>query len=202
MASGSTRLLAVVLVAGLPIGAFAATAANGEPTPASAAADTSSGAPVLNAPGHKTLTSARTPMAAFSQGVGVRNKSVLAAPTMPQKVSEENVLVRGQAPYASIAQFHTNTAQLGPLGQTSILTAPVSVTVLTQDFLANQQLRTLKDALRALPSVEVRDQQGLEVSRRSPWASRVRSLRIHGSTASTSLAPPRSRSRTSIASRC
>ena len=77
----------------------------------------------------------------------------------------ETIDVHGRAPYASTAQFHANTAQLGPLGRTSILTAPVSVTVLTQDFLANQQLRTLNDALRALPSVEVRDQQGLEVSR-------------------------------------
>lgn len=114
MTSGSTRLLAVVLVAGLPTGAFAAPTADAAQAPAD---------------------------------------------------GTEHILVRGEAPYASVAQYHANTAQLGPLGQTSILTAPVSVTVLTQDFLANQQLRTLNDALRALPSVEVRDQQGLEVSR-------------------------------------
>ncbi|MCQ8280070.1 TonB-dependent receptor plug domain-containing protein [Acetobacteraceae bacterium KSS8] len=41
----------------------------------------------------------------------------------------------------------------------------MSVTVLPQDLLVNNQTRTLNDALRALPSVEVRDQQGLEVSR-------------------------------------
>jgi iron complex outermembrane recepter protein len=77
----------------------------------------------------------------------------------------ESITVLGEPPYASVAQFHTSTAQLGPLGRTSILTAPVSVDVLPQDLLVNQQLRTLNDALRDLPSVEVRDQQGLEVSR-------------------------------------
>ncbi len=77
----------------------------------------------------------------------------------------ERILVRGRAPYAARAQYHADTAQLGPLGPTPILTTPMSVTVLTQDLLVNQQLRTLNDALRDLPSVEVRDQQGLEVSR-------------------------------------
>ena len=118
MATGSTRLLAVLLAAGLPNGALVARAADSGPAQAATPQD-----------------------------------------------GPERVLVRGQAPYASAAHYHAATAQLGPLGQTPILTAPVSVTVLTQDFLANQQLRTLNDALRSLPSVEVRDQQGLEVSR-------------------------------------
>lgn len=59
--------------------------------------------------------------------------SVATASAAPRG-GEEHILVRGEAPHASTAQFHTSTAQLGPLGQTPILTAPVSVTVLTQDF--------------------------------------------------------------------
>ena len=79
--------------------------------------------------------------------------------------SAEGILVRGEAPYAASGQLHTTAADLGPLGSEPILTTPMSVTVLPQDLLANEQLRTLNDALRDLPSVEVRDQQGLEVSR-------------------------------------
>ncbi len=147
MASGSTRLLAVMLAAGVPTGAFAATAV-----------DTATGTPVAAIPGEKA------PVAVLAQAGGTGGETVSAAPATSQP-GDENILVRGRAPYASTAQFHTTDAQLGPLGQTPILTAPVSVTVLPQDLLVNQQLRTLNDALRALPSVEVRDQQGLEVSR-------------------------------------
>ncbi|MGI4746764.1 MAG: TonB-dependent receptor [Janthinobacterium lividum] len=163
MATGSTRLLAVALAVGLPTGAFAATP-DAVRTPVAATADTSVGTQGIATPGHKTPAPAEVPGRALGQGAGPRSGAVSTATAMPRD-SEEHILVRGEAPYASTAQFHANTAQLGPLGQTSILTAPVSVTVLTQDFLANQQLRTLNDALRALPSVEVRDQQGLEVSR-------------------------------------
>lgn len=77
----------------------------------------------------------------------------------------ERIVVRGQQPYAAQAQFHTTTAAMGPLGPMPILTTPMSVTVIPQDLLINKQIRTLNDALRELPSVQVRDQQGLEVSR-------------------------------------
>ncbi len=99
-----------------------------------------------------------------TQAIGAASENAPSASAAPQP-GPERILVQGEAPYASTAQFHASTAQLGPLGPTSILTAPVSVTVLTQDLLVNQQVRTLNDALRYLPSVEVRDQQGLEVSR-------------------------------------
>ncbi|MBE7210238.1 MAG: TonB-dependent receptor [Gluconacetobacter diazotrophicus] len=89
-----------------------------------------------------------------------------AAPvTRTTTSAPERITVRGDAPYASRAQFHTADANLGPLGRTPILSTPMSVTTLPQDLLVNSQLRTLNDALRDLPSVEVRDQQGLEVSR-------------------------------------
>lgn len=78
---------------------------------------------------------------------------------------QTRIVVHGRQPYAAQARFHTATAALGPLGPTPILTTPMSVTVIPQDLLVNKQIRTLNDALRELPSVQVRDQQGLEVSR-------------------------------------
>ena len=71
----------------------------------------------------------------------------------------------GRGAYATKAQFHTSDADLGPLGTQAILTTPLSVTTLPEDLLVDQQSRTINDSLRDLPSVEVRDQQGLEVSR-------------------------------------
>ena len=160
MTSGPTRLLAIVLVVGLPTRAFAANAADAEQTSMATAASTS----VAATPGRETRAPAEASTAPLAQGPGAQREGVPTALATPQG-GAEHILVRGDAPYASTAQYHASTARLGPLGQTPILTAPVSVTVLTQDFLADQQLRTLNDALRALPSVEVRDQQGLEVSR-------------------------------------
>lgn len=160
MAIGSKGLLTVLLAAGLSTGSPAATAAGAEQAAVAAVAGSSTGTPVATLPRRRTPA----PAEVLAQGAGTRKDIVPAAPATPQ-VNEEHILVRGETPYASAAQFHADSAQLGPLGRTPILTTPMSVTVLTQDFLANQQLRTLNDALRALPSVEVRDQQGLEVSR-------------------------------------
>ena len=163
MTSRSTGLLAIVMAAGLPSGALAANATDGKLTPVTTAANTSTDGPVSSTPERKTPTPVGAPSAQTTGGQGAGSHNVLGAPAAPQG-NVEHILVRGNPPYAANAQFHASTAQLGPLGRTPILTAPVSVTVLAQDFLANQQLRTLNDALRALPSVEVRDQQGLEVS--------------------------------------
>jgi iron complex outermembrane receptor protein len=67
--------------------------------------------------------------------------------------------------YATAAQFDKPVATFGPLGAQSILDAPQSLTPLPEDLIVNQQTRTVNDTLRFLPSVEIRDQQGLEVSR-------------------------------------
>ncbi len=103
------------------------------------------------------LLFALLPFAARSQGAPPAEPSVMV------QVPEVNVSAPGA--YAAQAQFHTDRADLGPLGSQPLLTTPLSVTVLPQDLLTNEQIRTVNDALRALPSVEVRDQQGLEVSR-------------------------------------
>ena len=67
--------------------------------------------------------------------------------------------------YAADAQYHTAKVDLGPLGNQSILKTPVSLTVVPASLITNQQAKTVNDVLRDLPSVEIRDQQGLEVSR-------------------------------------
>jgi iron complex outermembrane receptor protein len=76
------------------------------------------------------------------------------------------IYVRGGARgYATRADYHTKDADLGPLGTQSIKDTPMSVSVLPESLLVNQQIKTVNDALRNLPSVTIRDQQGMEVSR-------------------------------------
>jgi iron complex outermembrane receptor protein len=70
-----------------------------------------------------------------------------------------------QGGYAADSQYHTDNANLGPLGSQPILNVPTSVTVVPEDLMVNQQAQTVNDTLRYLPSVEIRDQQGYEVSR-------------------------------------
>ena len=70
-----------------------------------------------------------------------------------------------QGGYATKANYHRATASLGPLGRKPILKTPQSVTVIPGDLMVNMQARTVNDALSYLPSVEIRDQQGVEVSR-------------------------------------
>ena len=94
------------------------------------------------------------------------------------------VIVTGQTEaYATDPQYLTKTAVMGPLGQQAVLDTPASVTTVPQDLIVNQQARTVNDTLRYLPSVEVRDQQGLEVSRpqsRGFQGSIVQNTRLDG----------------------
>jgi hypothetical protein len=59
-------------------------------------------------------------------------------------------------------QYATTMVAMGPPGRQSMTDTPAPVTTVPQDLIVNQQVRTVNDALRYLPSVEVRDQQGLE----------------------------------------
>ena len=54
---------------------------------------------------------------------------------------------------------------VGPLGSQVLKDAPQSITVVPSDLILNLQSKTVNDTLRYLPSVQVRDQQGYEVSR-------------------------------------
>jgi iron complex outermembrane receptor protein len=70
-----------------------------------------------------------------------------------------------QVGYAANPQYHTDAANLGPLGNRPILDTPASVTVVPEDLLVNQHAATVNQALGYLPSVVLNDQQGYEVSR-------------------------------------
>jgi iron complex outermembrane receptor protein len=87
------------------------------------------------------------------------------------------------AGYASTPNYNTGKASLGPLGRQSIQDTPASITVIPQDLIANQQLKTVNDTLRFLPSVQIRNQQGFEVSRpqaRGFQSSIVQNTRLDG----------------------
>jgi len=97
----------------------------------------------------------------------------------------EAVTITGTADrgYATAAQYQPGNADLGPLGNLPIKDAPQSVTVVPEDLIVNQQSRSVNDILRYLPSVEVRNQQGFEVSRpqsRGFQGSVVQNTRIDG----------------------
>lgn len=85
--------------------------------------------------------------------------------------------------YASKARTGAKTAVLGPLGNVAIKDTPHAVTVVPQDVLVNQQIQQVNDALRFLPSVEIRDQQGFDISRpqaRGFQGSIVQNTRLDG----------------------
>lgn len=73
----------------------------------------------------------------------------------------------GGAPtaYAALPVYKPAAVDVGPLGAQPLQDTPHSIDIVPEDLLVNQQVRTVNDALRYLPSVQVRDQQGLEVSR-------------------------------------
>ncbi len=81
------------------------------------------------------------------------------------ELPQVNVSAPANKAYATNSNFHMKNAQLGPLGSRPILKTPQSVTVIPGDLLVNTQTHSVNDALRYLPSVEIRDQQGVEVSR-------------------------------------
>src|SRR6202000_2138608 len=61
--------------------------------------------------------------------------------------------------------YDVRTVSVGPLGNRDVLNTPYSITTVSQDFMENLQLKTVNDTLRYLPDVEIRNQQGFEVSR-------------------------------------
>lgn len=84
---------------------------------------------------------------------------------------------------AADPQYSSETANLGPLGDRKLLDTPTSMTVIPQDLIENLQTKTVNDTLRLLPSVEIRNQQGYEVSRpqaRGFQGSIVQATRLDG----------------------
>jgi iron complex outermembrane recepter protein len=112
--------------------------------------------------------------------------------TSPANVNSQNnssvttssaITAGGTGASAVTPTYHTENANLGPLGNKSILDTPTSITVIPQELILNQQDHTVNDLLHFLPSVEIRDQQGFEVSRpqsRGFQGSIVQNTRIDG----------------------
>ncbi len=79
--------------------------------------------------------------------------------------------------------YTVQDADLGPLGVRPILDTPISVTTVPEDLIINLQARSVNDTLRYLPSVQIRNQQGFEVSRpqsRGFQGSIVQDTRLDG----------------------
>lgn len=100
---------------------------------------------------------------------GSKPQATSSQVTQPKVTKPEvtlgTVQVKGKRAYASAADYNTKDANLGPLGVHPIKDTPFSVTVVPEALIVNQQAKTVNDVLRNLPSVGIRDQQGLEVSR-------------------------------------
>jgi iron complex outermembrane receptor protein len=120
-----------------------------------------------------------TTACAFAAAIG---GAASAQVTAPQSSTGE-IVVTGEKGYASQPDYAVTNADLGPLGYKPIADVPASVTVVPENLIVNNQARTVNDTLRYLPSVEVRDQQGFEVSRpqsRGFQGSIVQDTRLDG----------------------
>lgn len=93
------------------------------------------------------------------------------------------IVVTATRGYAQEPDYSVRLADLGPLGQVPMATLPASVTTVPEDLIVNNQARSVNDTLRYLPSVQIRDQQGFEVSRpqsRGFQGSIVQDTRLDG----------------------
>ncbi|MDR3537591.1 MAG: TonB-dependent siderophore receptor [Acetobacteraceae bacterium] len=131
--------------------------------------------------GSAQAQSATTPTPPSAQS---QSQSQPTASTAPLQLPEVNVSApAATGGYATQPQYNTPTATVGPLGNQQVLNTPTSISVVPEDVMVNQQARTVNDTLRFLPSVEVRDQQGFEVSRpqsRGFQSSIVQNTRLDG----------------------
>jgi iron complex outermembrane recepter protein len=88
-----------------------------------------------------------------------------SVPTAPSESANSGQSGTGVHNAATNPVYNIGTVSLGPLGNKQLLDTPFSLTSVPQDLIENFQLKTDNDTLRYLPSVEIRDQQGFEVSR-------------------------------------
>ncbi|MGB6636227.1 MAG: TonB-dependent receptor [Bradyrhizobium sp.] len=88
-----------------------------------------------------------------------------AAPPSPAAAAPGQAGAGGVHNAATNPNYNSGIVNLGPLGNRSLLDTPLSMTVISNDMLQNLQPKTVNDALRYLPDVEIRNQQGYEVSR-------------------------------------
>jgi len=96
--------------------------------------------------------------------------------------SPNEIVVTGAAASESDPSFIAKKVHL-PTGDVDVANVPTSITTVPEALIINNMPRTVNDTLRYLPSVEIRDQQGLEVSRpqsRGFMGSVVQSTRMDG----------------------
>ncbi len=136
--------------------------------------------------GPRPLPGEQVQSAAEKSNAPKRRKRTARRPVPPPPTgvpAQGATSVSGVHNAATNPQYDTETVSLGPLGNRKLLDTPFSVTAIPQDFIENQQLKTVNDALRYLPSVEIRNQQGYEVSRpqsRGFQGSVVQATRLDG----------------------
>ena len=135
--------------------------------------------------GPKPVTGRQDPSAAPKNSASNKKKRTarrpVAAPPAPATAGATSTW--GVHNAATNPQYNAGTVSLGPLGNRKLLDTPFSMTVIPQDLIENLQLKTVNDTLRYLPSVEIRNQQGFEVSRpqaRGFQGSVVQATRLDG----------------------
>src|SRR6201991_2435153 len=129
-----------------------------------------------NAARSKTKRTARRPAAPAAPSVQDGAGATPSAQTGPGAAS-------GVHNAATNPQYKSDTFNLGPLGNRPLQDIPASVTVIPQDLIDNLQTKTVNETLRFLPSVQIRNQQGYEVSRpqsRGFQGSVVQNTRLDG----------------------
>lgn len=124
---------------------------------------------------------------AIAAAVSIALLSLAAGAVQAQQAPSDTlptVTVTGQrADDASRPSYQAADALLGPLGKQGVMDTPASVSAIPEDLMVNQQTRTVNDTLRFLPSVQIRNQQGFEVSRpqaRGFQSSIVQNTRLDG----------------------
>lgn len=135
--------------------------------------------------GPKPVTGQQDQPAAQKSSAAKKRKQTarrpVAAPPAPAAAGATSTA--GVHNAATNPQYNTGTVSLGPLGNRKLLDTPFSMTAVPQDLIENLQLKTVNDTLRYLPSVEIRNQQGFEVSRpqaRGFQGSIVQATRLDG----------------------
>jgi iron complex outermembrane receptor protein len=86
-------------------------------------------------------------------------------PAAPMQLPAVTATAPNLGGYAATPVYGATHATFGALGSQPILNTPFSMTVIPEDLMVNAGLTGVNQALSYLPSVEVRDQQGDEVSR-------------------------------------
>ena len=122
---------------------------------------------------------------ALTAGAAQAQAQTLGSTVSPVTVTAERAVQSYQPPVE---------AAVGPLGSEVLANTPQAITVVPGDLILNLQSKTVNDTLRYLPSVQVRNQQGYEVSRpqaRGFQGSVAQNTRIDGLSIVGTGLPPR-----------